>query len=71
MQNLVNVNGKFDYFFIQEIGMFESVQVFKCSSVDGSTLFMSILYRFTVKNSDGCVTKKDLKKAIKKIRNQC
>ena len=43
----------------------------ECSSVDGSTGFMSILFNFIDKDSDGCLTKKELKKAIKKIRNQC
>ena len=44
---------------------------FECTNTDGSTGFMSILFNFIDKNSDGCLTKKELKKAIKKIRNQC
>ena len=59
-------------FFIQETGMFDVDDVpLECSSVDGSTGFMSILFNFIDKDSDGCLTKKELKKAIKKIRNQC
>ena len=44
---------------------------FECLNVDGSTGFMSILFNFIDKDSDGCLTKKELQKAIKKIRNRC
>ena len=43
----------------------------ECLSLDGSTGFMSILFSFIDKDSDGCLTKKELQKAIKKIRNRC